>query len=291
MKRIVITSLFIFIASIALAQNTNHNALIERLNRAENTAPTAQSNVRTNQEETTYIRPMPFSLFADSPQYATQRMYEILPKVNDISNIPGTKSLVDIEIKKLLSGSITWGGNFPPMWEGSNITPIGSHEIEVRNLGSDYYFWCVYGKVQFFAKERFNPRFVPVRTVQNYFIVLHFNRNNSNAIVDYFYIGNVIVRNNAQTLNHISKEATTLLTKANQEAYEKVNSKNEWTINNRAVTGQFDSYRNGRVTLMRNNARTTFNVNEFSYNEQMLIRGYIDHQGISIRDVPSPGRQ
>jgi len=159
----------------------------------------ATSIAQTNREETAYTPPSPFSPFAESYQYNVQRLYESLPEINSTANIPGTDALVNAELKNILSGTKTWTykqGAQTTYWTGSNLTPIGKHTIEVRNLDSNYYFWCIYGKVQLFIKNTFRPNDTPTRTVQNYFIVLHFKRGNAKAHIDYFSIGNAVITNN-----------------------------------------------------------------------------------------------
>jgi hypothetical protein len=161
-----------------------------------------------------------------------QKLYESLPKTNNTTNIPGTDALVNAELKNILSGNKTWTYKQEAQttyWTGSNLTPIGKHTIEVRNLNTNHYFWCIYGKVQLFIKRTYYPNDTPTRTVQNYFIVLHFKRGNAKAHIDYFSIGNAVITNNTQTLDLISKEATARLARANKEAYEKVIRKKEWT--------------------------------------------------------------
>ena len=232
----------------------------------------------TLQKETSYTRPLPFSPFAETYQYDVQRLYEILPKNNDTKNIPGTVALVNAELKNILAGTKSWSPSFGKSMAAYNITPIGTNKIEVRHLNTDYYFWYIYGKVEFLLTDYRTS----YKTIQNYVIILHFNQGNPRANIDYFTIGDVILTNSTNTLNAISREATALLTKANKEAYEKVNAKTEWTVNEKTEMGNFDSYRNGRVTLIRDNARITHDVVRFSYDEQILIRGYIDHQGISV---------
>ena len=96
-------------------------------------------------------------------------------------------------------------------------------------------------------------RHPPVKNTQNYCLILRFREGNATAITDYFTIGTTILKNNSQTLDTISNEATALLAEANKEAYERVKNKSEWTVSNRTETGNFDSYRNGRVNLTRNN--------------------------------------
>ena len=85
------------------------------------------------------------------------------------------------------------------------------------------------------------------------------------------------------SLDRISKEATARLTEANKEAYDKVKAKNEWTIGGKTETGNFESYRKGRVILSRNNGTMPYDISRFSYDDQLLIRGYLDHQGLSVR--------
>jgi hypothetical protein len=213
-----------------------------------------------------------------------QRLYESLPTVEDTEGIPGTRALVDAEIRRLLSGNITWEGQNRTYWTGNNLLPVGNHKIVTKKLDEDYYFWCAYGQVQFLARRGIiSPSPQATKIVQNYFIVIHFRRGDAQAHVDYFLIGDVILRNNTQTLNRISEKATALLAQANRDAYETVKAKSEWTINNRTETGTFVQYRNGRVTLMRGHGRISFDVTRFSHNDQLLIRGYIDHQGIPAR--------
>jgi len=240
------------------------------------------------QTETEYVPPMPFSPFADSYQYSVQRLYESLPIVNDTKNIPGTTALVNAELQNTLSGTIKWHEpNNPEIqyWRGTNLLPIGKHKIKVRNLKKDYYFWCIYGKVQLFAQQDqafiSDPKTPKSKIIRNYFLVLHFKKGNAKAYVDYFTIGDVIIANNTKTLDDISKEATALLAEANKKAYEKVKAKSEWTINGKTETGNFESYRRGTVTLKKNDAKTSFRITQFSLNDQLLIRGYIDHQGIA----------
>jgi len=292
MMRFVFISVILFLTPTIVAQDSI-NTLIDRLNSTERETTVEPRRVPARQEETTYTRPLPFSPFAETYQYNVQRLYESLPKTENTENIPGAIALVNAELKNILAGDKSWShrqGTQTTYWSGYNFTPIGNHNIEVRNLNTDHYFWCVYGKVQLFIRPTWQSHVPATKTVENYFIVLHFKRGNARPHIDYFTIGGAIITNNTSTLNAISKEATALLATANREAYKIVNSKKEWTIHGRAVDGQFDSYRNGRVTLLRNNARAPFNVTDFSYENQMLLRGYIDHQGISIRDVPNSRR-
>jgi hypothetical protein len=286
MTRFIFIGFILFIANVTLAQTTEMATLIERLNGAGSTTPTEPSRPQTKQEETSFTRPMPFSPFAETYQYDVQRLYEILPKINDTKNIPGTIALVNAELKNLLAGNKQWwrkqnGQNV--LWRGFNITPIGKRIIEVHNLNTDYYFWCIYGKVQLFVQHQLTNK-PAVKTIANYVIILHFTDGNTNVQIDYFTLENAILTNDTRTLSAISKEATALLVKANQEAYEKVKTKNTWTVNEKSITGKFQRYRNGRVTLNRNNGKTTLDINQFSYDDQILIRGYIDHLGIAIRD-------
>lgn len=263
---------------------TESNSLIDKLNNPGTPPEPSKPNTQINQAEITYTPIPPFSPLGNSYQYSVQRLYESLPITKDTTNIPGTTALVNAELQKTLSGSITWGKN-GKSWKGSNVLPIGIRKIEVRNLNSDYYFWCIYGKIQFFLHQyHFLLPNQPVidKLTQNYFIVLHFKKDNAIAYIDYFTIGDAIVNNDTNILNHISKEATVRLAKANQEAYEAVKIKTEWTINKRTETGNFENYRRGKVTLTRNNANISFDIDKFSYEEQLLIRGYIDHQGIPI---------
>jgi hypothetical protein len=61
-----------------------------------------------------------------------------------------------------------------------------------------------------------------------------------------------------------------------------VKSKNQWTIDNKTEYGTFDSYRNKKITLhtVKNNGKVSFDIKRFSYDDQILIRGFVDHQGI-----------
>ena len=246
------------------------------------------ASVVFGQTETSYAPPMPFSPYADSYQYSIQKLYESLPEVKNTNNIPGTSTLVNAELQNILSGTITWEEEKNPngrYWKGTNLLPIGKHKIEVRNLGTDYYFWCIYGKVQLFVQKNVLGIIPPPPTkiVRNYFLVIHFNKGNAKAYVDFLTIENALVTNDTQTLDRISKEATARLAKANKEAYDTVKSKSEWTIDKKPETGTFDSYRRGVVTLKKNDAKMSFPITRFSYNDQLLIRGFIDHQGISAR--------
>jgi len=239
------------------------------------------------QKESEYSPPMPFIPFTDSYQYGIQKLYESLPKTDNLQNVPGTTALASAEIRNVFANAITWeepNNKIGRYWKGENLLPIGTHKIEVRTLNNDRHFWYIYGKVQFFSGRHLlgvaalQP---PVnKTVQNYIIVLHFNKGSAQAHVDFFMVGPNLIKNNKQTLDLISKKATTLLSEANKEAYEEVKTKSQWTIDKKSETGNFDSYRGGRVTLTKNNTRTTYNVALFSYEDQLLIRRYIDHQGI-----------
>jgi hypothetical protein len=160
-----------------------------------------------------------------------------------------------------------------------NIRPVGQKKIEVRRLNSDDYFWYVYGKVEFFIKE-ITSRKEPERVLKNYFLVIRFNKDSAKANVDFFIIEDFVITNNLKILDKISKEATELLAKKNKEAFNIVKSKKEWTIDRNTESGTFENYRNGRVTLRKNNATTPIEIKRFSYEDQILIRGYIDHQGI-----------
>jgi hypothetical protein len=172
-------------------------------------------------------------------------------------------------------------------WRGTNLLPVGKHKIEIRNMRTDYYFWCIYGKVQLFVQKDMayvaDPPTPKTKIVRNYVLILHFDKGNAKAHVDFFTMENAFITNNTQILDRISKEATARLAKANQEAYEKVRTKNEWTIDNKTETGTFDSYRRRTVTLKKDDARTSFPIARFSYEDQLLIRGFIDHQGISVQ--------
>ena len=244
------------------------------------------THVTFAQTETNYVPPMPFSQYANSYQYSIQKLYESLPKVEDNRNVTGTRALVEAELKNILSGTVKWQeGN--TVWRGDNLLPIGKQRIEVRRLTPNRYFWCIYGQVQLFTKRSMlvetNPK-PPIRTVQNYCIILHFKDSNAKAHIDFFTIGATLITNNTQTLNTISKEATELLTKANKEAYGKVKVKNEWTINDKTVSGTFDKYQKGIVALTKDDGKKiAFFIPTFSYEDQLLIRGYLDHQGISIQ--------
>jgi hypothetical protein len=241
------------------------------------------------QTETAYEPPPPFDPYTNSYQYHVQKLYENLPLTPDMNDIPGTTALVEAELQKILSGKIYWEKTTPQnqssLWSGDNLLPIGKHKIEVRNLNSDYYFWCIYGKIQLFVRRGWSvttPQ-VPTKTIQNYVIILHFNEGKANAYIDFFTVGDAFINNNTQTLDKISKEATALLKKKNEEAYETVKNKNEWTINGKKEYGQFDIYRLETVTLTYNNTRRSNKIKQFSYNDQVLIRGYLDHQGIPIK--------
>ena len=249
---------------------------------------TTPTFAQTDQKETTYTPPMPFSPYAESHQYNIQRLYESLPNVSNTKDIPGTHELVNAEIKNILSGKIQWQHKNEyknEYWTGTNLLPIGKHKIEIRNLKADYYFWFIYGKVQFFIHKGWDsPGPAITKTTENYCIILHFKKGDARAYVDYFTVGNAIIKYDSQILDKVSKEATELLAKANEKAYETVKTKNNWTIDKRTETGQFDTYRNEKVTLTKNNTRTSYDIKRFSYDDQLLIRGYIDHQGIPARN-------
>lgn len=245
---------------------------------------------QTGNTHTAYTRPMPFDPFADSYQYTVQKQYESLPIVTNTSNIPGTLQLVKAELHNRLSQSITWKKETPQgtYRKGTNLLPIGKQKIEVRRLRNDYYFWCIYGKIQFFVhKDFYAVANTPVvgKAIDNFFIVLHFMKGNARAHIDYFTVGPAIITNNTATLNDISKTAMYIISQSNKKAYEEIISKYRWIIDDEIQTGKFDTYRNGKVTLTKRDRRTTYDIKRFSLEEQILIRGYIDHQGIPIREV------
>jgi len=246
------------------------------------------TSVTFAQTETGYVPPMPFSPFADSYQYNVQKLYESLPKIDNINNFPGTPALVNAELKNILSGTVKWEEENNPngrYWRGTNLLPIGQHTIEARNLNSNYSFWCIYGKIQLFVQQDqlgvSNPTTPKTKIIRNYFLVLHFEKDNAKAHVDFFIIENALITNNTQTLNRISNVATARLARANKDTYDKVRAKSKWTINGKPETGTFDTYRRGTVTLKKNDAKMSFRITQFSRNDQLLIRGYIDHQGIA----------
>ena len=108
MNRLIFISIILCTANSVLAQST----LIEKLTGTESTAQDEQNQAPKNQEETSYTRPMPFSSFAETYQYDVQRLYEILPKINDTTNIPGTVALVNAELKNILAGKKSWSPSF-----------------------------------------------------------------------------------------------------------------------------------------------------------------------------------
>ena len=135
------------------------------------------------QTNTSYIQPHPFSSFADSYQYSIQKLYESLPLITNTRNIPGTRALAEAELRNNISGNI----NITMSEWFNNLTPIGAHTIEVRRAKTGHYFWCIYGRVQFFYNN-VNTRDAPVRTVRNYCLILHFKPGNAKANIDFFTI-------------------------------------------------------------------------------------------------------
>jgi hypothetical protein len=79
------------------------------------------------QQESEYRPPMPFIPFTDSYQYSIQKLYESLPKTDNLQNVPGTTTLASAEIKNVFANAITWeepNNKTGRYWKGENLLPI-----------------------------------------------------------------------------------------------------------------------------------------------------------------------
>ncbi|MDR2755583.1 MAG: hypothetical protein LBC20_07735 [Planctomycetaceae bacterium] len=226
----------------------------------------------------------PFSPEADSYTTSVQTIFENLPLVTDPTKhkIEGTKKIVEAQTQKKLTGKI----HSELFIKFDNCKIIGTININTHGPitvnNKTIYFWIVSGEIQYFVIHYANP---PEQRNEKFFYVLHFE--NDNWKEDCLIIGEKIITLNANIQNAAALVAEPLQKKEIETLYKKSIEKEKWNFNNREVQGKLIGYKNEKALIQQDENKRPFqmDVTKFSLDDQELIRAYIDHLNIPVRDI------
>jgi hypothetical protein len=234
----------------------------------------------------------PFSPDAESYLNIIKNNFESLPNVTDLSKIEGTEKTAEAQTQKRLTGKI-----YRPYFTGNrynegkiigklNITAKGPAtdaiiETSIIKYNKKYYFWIITGEVQYYQRKPFTNK--NEKYNEKFFYVIHFENNRWQD--DCLFISNEKFDIDDKIQNIVSKTVEPLLKQKNKNLYEIAIKKEKWTFNNRETKGKLVNYENGKVHILGNIKKPfEMDVTKFSIDDQIIIKGYIDHLGIPTRE-------
>jgi hypothetical protein len=113
---------------------------------------------------------------------------------------------------------------------------------------------------------------------------LHFENNNWKE--DCLIIGEKIYLSDEKIQNAVALVSEPLLKKKIETLYKKSIEKEKWDFNNRKIQGKLVGYKNVKVNIQEGNKRPfQMDVTKFSLEDQKLIRAYVDHLNIPVRET------
>jgi uncharacterized protein YxeA len=221
----------------------------------------------------------PFSPEADSYSNSVKATFENLPIITDPditkNNVIGNEETIKTIINKKLSGNQYFHTHY------YDIKIIDKEHIETRGpieiYKNKFYIWTVKGHIQHFRNKK--------KIEEPFFFATHYDHNTKSWNTDYFCIGTYDIELNTVTQNAAALISEPLRKKNIEILYNKSIKKEKWTFNNREIQGKLIDYKNGKVSIQDGNKRPfQMDVTKFSLDDQILIRGYIDHLGIPVRE-------
>jgi hypothetical protein len=223
----------------------------------------------------------PFSPKADSYTASIQSIFENLPLITDPNiiknNVIGNNDIIKTIINKELSGTKWFNHEIY-----YDIKIIDKEHIETRGpiktYNDNFYIWTIKGYIQHFRKNK--------KVEEPFFFTTHYNNNSKTWDTDYFYIGTHDIKLNTTTLNAAVLISEPLRKNKIETLYKKSIEKEKWNFNNRDIRGKLIGYKNGKVSIQDGTTRPfQMDVTKFSLEDQKLIRAYIDHLNIPVRET------
>jgi hypothetical protein len=237
----------------------------------------------------------PFLPDAESYENIIKNNYENLPNVTNISDIDGTENIAEAQAQKKLTGKIR-PHNTTSNYEYTESKIIGKPNITAKgpitdtiiktsivNVNKKLYFWIITGNIQYHQRKLFTKNIE--KRNDKFFYVIHFENNHWKE--DFLLIGNIVFYNNNTIQNIVSKTSEPLIKQKNKKLYDTAIKKEKWTFNNRELIGKLIDYKNGKVHIQGEKSKIPFkmDVTKFSIEDQILIRGFIDHLDIPAREL------
>jgi hypothetical protein len=228
----------------------------------------------------------PFSPEADSYVASIRNNFENLPTITEPTkhNIESTEKIVEAQTQKKLTGTIK--PSFISFDDYKNCKIMGT--INIKTLGpiiinnKKTYLWLITGKVQYYFVKSFTNK-TELRN-EKFFFVLHFDNNNWKE--DCLIIGETIFKNDATLQNAVALVSEPLRKNNIETLYKNSIEKDKWDFNKREIQGKLTGYKNGKASIQDGNKRPfQMDVTKFSLEDQKLIRAYIDHLNIPVREL------
>jgi hypothetical protein len=229
----------------------------------------------------------PFSPEADSYIVSIKNNFENLPTITEPTkhNIEGTEKIAETQTQKRLTGEI-----YHVMFDKyDHSTIIGKPNITIKgpviNNNNKIYFWIITGNIQFYFINRLYK--TSEKRNEKFFYVIHFDKYYNKWKEDYLIVGKNVFTIDDQIQNTVAIVSEPLLKQKNKTLHNTAINREKWTVNNREIQGKLISYNNGKVHILQNGYKKPLqiNVTKFSLDDQILIRGYIDHLGIPVREL------
>jgi hypothetical protein len=229
----------------------------------------------------------PFSPEADSYIASIKNNFENLPTITEPTkhNIEGTEKIAETQTQKKLTGEI-----YHVMFDKyDNSKIIGKPNIIIKgpviNNNKKIYFWIITGNIQFYLINRLYK--TSEKRNEKFFYVIHFDKYYNKWKEDYLIVGEKVFTIDAEIQNAVAIVSEPLLKQKNETLHNTAIKKEKWTFNNREIQGKLINYNNGKVHIIQNGNKKPFqmDVTKFSLDDQTLIRGYIDHLGIPVREL------
>jgi hypothetical protein len=223
----------------------------------------------------------PFSPEADSYNASVQSIFENLPLITDPNiiknNVTGNNDTIKTIINKELSGTKWFNHEIY-----YNIKIIDKEHIEtkgpIKTYNDNFYIWTIKGYIQHFRKNK--------KIEEPFFFTTHYNNNSKTWDTDYFCIGTRDIKLNTTTLNAAALISEPLRKNNIETLYKKSIEKDKWDFNKREIQGKLTGYKNGKASIQDGNKRPfQMDVTKFSLEDQKLIRAYIDHLNIPVREL------
>jgi hypothetical protein len=244
------------------------------------TKPLQKINIETSYNNSIKNNISPFSPETDTYTVSVQSIFENLPLITDpniIKNsVTGNNDIIKTIINKKLSGTQYFHKYY------YNIKIIDKEYIETRGpiktYNDKFYIWTIKGYIQHFYKNK--------KIEEPFFFATHYDNNSKTWNTDYFCIGTYDIELNTTTQNAAALIAEPLRKKKIEILYKKSIEKEKWDFNNREIQGKLTGYKNGKVSIQEGNKRPfQMDVTKFSLEDQKLIRAYIEHLNIPVREL------
>ncbi len=225
----------------------------------------------------------PFSPDADSYAASVRSVFVNLPLVTDPSiiksKVGGTEAMAKAELNRNFSGDLKYGAY-------KSIQIVGETNLEIRGPidlnRNPTYLWIFTGRVQYFYYLKKNDKIE-----EPFFFVTHLEtRYQERWETDCKLIGDESMIIGTDTAKNAAAVVSEPLRRKNLKTkHDEAIAKDEWEFSNRKVKGKLIGYKHGKVSI-QDGSRAPFSLDvmKFSLDDQELIRAYIDHLGIPVRE-------